>query len=214
MTLQPRSYLHTQLLQPLTPNTGHGEAPAADAEALLSGDSRHLLAAWKRWRSASSDKTGLLPHRRDMDLVSIARLMPRLVLLDVFSPQRMIFRLAGTEIESITGLRLTGRDHILMAQPDQRASRSRLLWGAATQPCGALAFHTITHPDSGQILQIETFVLPILPDDAADTGGAPIQLIGLAAGLPVLEAGSHVTRPLEYSGATQYFVDLGNGITA
>ncbi len=210
MTLQSRSYLHPQLLQPLAPNTGHAEAPAAEVETLMSTDSRHLLNAWKRWRSASPHKTSLLPHRRDMDLVSIARLMPRLVLLDVFSPQRMLFRLAGTEIESISGLRLTGRDHILMAQPDQRAARSRLLWGAATQPCGALAFHTITHPDSGRILQIETFVLPILPDDAE----SPIQLIGLAAGLPVLEAGSHVTRPLEYAGATQYFVDLGAGIPA
>lgn len=214
MTLQSCSYLHPQLLQPSTSDTGYGQVPVTDVEALMSADSRHLLAAWKSWRSAGSNKSDMLPHRRDMDLVSIARLMPRLVLLDVFSPQRMIFRLAGTEIENITGLRLTGRDHILMAHPEQRASRSRLLWGAATQPCGALAFHTITHPDSGRILQIETFVLPILPDDATNTGGAPIQLIGLAAGLPVLEAGSHVTRPLEYAGATQHFVDLGSGVAA
>jgi hypothetical protein len=214
MTLQPRSYLHPQLSQPPAPSSGYGEAPATDAETLMSADSRHFLAAWKRWRSASSDKTDLLPHRRDMDLVSIARLMPRLVLLDVFSPQRMIFRLAGTDIETFTGLRLTGRDHILMAHPEQRAARSRLLWGAATQPCGALAFHSITHPDSGRLHQIETFVLPILPDHATGAADAPIQLIGLAAGLPVLEAGSHVTRPLEYAGATQYFVDLGGGIPA
>jgi hypothetical protein len=205
MTLQHRAYLHPQL--PAL-EAGYGKAPATDVEALLSGDSRHLFAAWKRWRGANSHNTGLLPHRRDMDLVSIARLMPRLVLLDVFSPQRVIFRLAGTEIESIAGMRLTGRDHILMAQPDQRASRSRLLWGAATQPCGALAFHIITHPDSGRLHQIETFVLPIL----ADSAEAPIQLIGLAAGLPVLEVGSHVTRPLEFAGATQHFLDLGGGI--
>ena len=118
MTLQPRAYLHPQLSQLPTLDSGYGKAPATDVEALMSGDSRHLLAAWKRWRGEH-----LLPHRRDMDLVSIARLMPRLVLLDVFSPQRMIFRLAGTEIESIAGMRLTGRDHILLAQPDQRASR-------------------------------------------------------------------------------------------
>ncbi|QDO96967.1 PAS domain-containing protein [Ferrovibrio terrae] len=202
MTLQHRAYLHPQLP---TLEASYGKAPATDVEALMSGDSRHLLAAWKRWRGER-----LLPHRRDMDLVSIARLMPRLVLLDVFSPQRVIFRLAGTEIESIAGMRLTGRDHILMAQPDQRASRSRLLWGAATQPCGALAFHIVTHPDNGRLHQIETFVLPILPDSAE----APTQLIGLAAGLPVLEVGSHVTRPLEFAGATQHFLDLGGGIPA
>lgn len=205
MTLPHRSYLHPQL-QPV-PAAFEGARSEGGVEALLSNDSRHLLAAWKSWRGASSTP-GLLPHRRDMDLVSIARLMPRLVLLEAFGPQRMIFRLAGTEIEAVAGLRMTGRDHIAMAQPDQRAARSRLLWGAATQPCGALAFHTFSHPDSGQPHVIETFLLPVLPDDAT----APMQLIGLAAHLPVLEAGSHVTRPLEYAGTTQHFLDIGGGI--
>lgn len=188
---------------PQTLEADHGKTRLNGVEALLSDDSRHLLAAWKSWRGKR-----LLPHRREMDLVSIARLMPRLVLLEAVGPQRMLFRLAGTEIEAVAGLRLRGRDHIALAQPDQRAARSRLLWGAATQPCGALAFHPFRHPDTGRQHQIETFVLPILPDDAA----APMQLIGLAARLPVLQAGSHVTRPLEYAGTARHFLDIGGGI--
>lgn len=205
MTQTHRSYLHPQLAQPQTADADVGETQRSAVEALLSEDSRHLLQVWKDWRGDH-----LLPHRRDMDLVSIARLMPRLVLLDARGPQRMIFRLAGTEIETITGIRMMGRDHIAMAQPDQRAARSRLLWGAATQPCGALAFHRFPHPDSGRLHQIETFALPILPDDAS----APMQLIGLVAHLPVLDAGSHVTRPLEFAGATQHFLDIGAGVPA
>lgn len=205
------SPLHRQPLQTLQTeyDTAGASADAGGAAALLSNDSRQLLAAWLAWRG---DR--LLPHRRDMDLVSIARLMPRLMLLEVFSPQRMVFRLAGTEIEVLTGLRLTGRDHIALAQPDQRAARSRLLWGAATQPCGALAFHVFPHPDSGRLHRIEAFLLPILPDDATENPGAPMQLIGVAAGLPVVDVGSHVTRPLEFAGATQHVLDLGAGIPA
>jgi hypothetical protein len=187
----------------------YGKARPDNVEALLSDDSRRLLAAWKTWRG---DR--LLPQRRDMDLVSIARLMPKLALLEVFGPQRMVFRLAGTEIESVTGMRLMGRDHIALAHPDQRAARSRMLWGAATQPCGALAFHGYRHPDTGVLQQIETFVLPILPNDDRENPAAPIQLIGIAAHLPMLEVGSHVTRPLEYAAATQYFIDIGAGIPA
>lgn len=205
MTLAHRPYLHPQLAQPQTVDADIGRPRRSAVEAQLSEDSRHLLGAWKSWRGER-----LLPHRRDMDLVSVARLMPRLVLLEARGPQRMIFRLAGTEIEAVAGLRLMGRDHIALAQPDQRAARSRLLWGAATQPCGALAFHPFQHPDSGRLHQIETFVLPILPDDAS----APMQLIGLAAHLPVLESGSHVTRPLEFAGATQHFLDIGAGVPA
>lgn len=205
MTGTQRSYLHPQLSQPQGGEALYGKTRRDETDARMSEDSRRLLRAWKTWRGPH-----LLPHRRDMDLVSIARLMPQLVLLEAFSPQRMIFRLAGTGIESIAGLRLRGRNHIAMAQPDQRAARSHLLWGAVTQPCGLLAIHTFPHPDSGRLHQIETFVLPILPDDAA----APMQLIGLAAGLPVLETGSHVTRPLEYAGASRQFIDIGGGIPA
>lgn len=210
MNLPYRPYLQLPPAQPKNLEAELGRTRPAEVEALLSDDSRHLLRAWKSWRGTGPQRTRLLPHRRDLDLVSIARLMPQLVLLEVFSPERIIFRLAGTEIETVAGLRLTGHDYIALAQPEQRAARSRLMWGAATQPCGLLAFHPFQHPDSGRMHQIETFVLPILPDDAS----APMQLIGLAAHLPVLEAGSHVTRPLEFSGATQHFLDLGAGVPA
>lgn len=191
-------------LQAEAPSCSAAETSAA-AEALLSDDSRLLLKAWKGWRG---DR--LLPHRRDLDLVSIARLMPKLVVLEAFGPQRMIFRLAGTEIETLTGLRLMGRDHIALAAPEQRILRSRLLWGAATQPCGAMSFHNVPHPESGRMHQIESFLLPILPDDSA----APIQLIGVASRLPVVEAGRHITLPLERAGSTQHFIDIGAGIPA
>lgn len=205
MTMAHRSYRPEVLTQPQNLEAEFGRARRSAVEAQLSDDSRHLLAAWNGWRG-----NRLLPYRRDMDLVSIARLMPQLVLLEAHGPQRMVFRLAGTGIETVAGLRLMGRDYIALAQPDQRAARSRLMWGAATQPCGLLAFHPYQHPDSGRWHQIETFVLPILPDDAS----APMQLIGLAAHLPVLESGSHVTRPLEFSGATQHFLDIGAGLPA
>ncbi|MEK9970467.1 MAG: PAS domain-containing protein [Ferrovibrio sp.] len=179
------------------------------AERLLSDDSRKLLAAWKSWRG-----TRLLPHRRDMDLVSIARLMPRLAILEVFSPQRMIFRLAGTDIETFTGQRLSGRNHIALAEPDFRASRGEFLWAAATQPCGAVALHGFMHPESGQPHQTESLALPILPDNAHDDPRAPIQLICLASRLPMLETGQHVTATLERVAATRHFIDIGAGIPA
>ncbi|MCW0236730.1 MAG: PAS domain-containing protein [Ferrovibrio sp.] len=204
MGSQYSSHIRYGLL-PQTPEAGFEPARPSGAEALLSDDSRQLLTAWKTWRGER-----LLPHRRDMDLVSIARLMPKLVLLEAFGPQRMIFRLAGTEIETITGLRLMGRDHITLAAPEDRALRSRLLWGAASQPCGAVAFHSFPHPDSGRPHQIESFVLPVLPNDST----APIQLIGVASRLPVLEIGSHLTLPLERAAATQHFIDIGAGIPA
>jgi hypothetical protein len=171
--------------------------------ALLSDDSKQLLTAWKAWRG---DR--LLPHRRDMDLVSIARLMPKLVLLEIVSPERMVFRLAGTEIEAAVGIRLMGRDYIALAQPEHRSLRAKVLWAAAGQPCGVVVFQTFPHPGTGRPHQSENFALPILPNDA----DAPIQLICVASRLPALEAGIRVPLPLNRTETMHQFIDIGGGL--
>jgi len=197
--------LHRPLLKQTDVALSFDTDAATTAEAQLSADSRQFLAAWKTWRG---DR--LLPQRRDMDLVSIARLMPKLALLEAFGPQRMVFRLAGSDIETLVGMRLMGRDHIALAAPDQRAQRSRFLWAAATQPCAAVSFHQYPQLAEGRGHQSEILTLPILPDEA----GAPIQLLSLASHLPVLENGTTTRLPLERIGATQLFIDIGAGIPA
>lgn len=186
-------------------------APAATNPDKLSEDSRHFLAAWKSWRG-----NALLPRRRDMDLVSIARLMPKLALLEVFSPQRAVFRLAGSDIEALLGMRLTGRDCVALAKPDYRAMRGRLLWTAASQPCAIVGDHVLlgaAGPSSpqaaGQSHRIESLTLPILPDDAE----APVQLLVVASHLPKLQ-GIGMAAPMAQISATQRFIDIGGGLPA
>ncbi|WP_341898842.1 PAS domain-containing protein [Ferrovibrio terrae] len=175
------------------------------AASLLSDDSRQFLAAWKQWRG---DR--LVPQRADMDLVSIARLMPKLVLLDVFSPDRAVFRLAGCDIESLVGMRLTGRDFVAMAAMDQRAMRSRMIWDVATRPCGVLSFHALPYPGVGRTHHIEVFALPIRPDAAE----APMQVLAVASRLPAQQQGGGTRLRLEQTGVTQHCIDIGAGIPA
>lgn len=184
--------------------------PVADTEAftadsLLSDDSRQFLAAWKQWRGNQ-----LVPQRADMDLVSIARLMPKLALLDVFSPERAVFRLAGCDIENLVGMRLTGRDFVAMAAMEQRATRSRLVWQTATWPCGMLSFHALPHTGAGRAHHIEIFALPIRPNAAE----APMQVLAVASRLPGQQQGRSTKLLLEQTGVTQHCIDIGAGIPA
>lgn len=205
----PHRYLSQNLHRPLLAKQkdiaspfGEAHAPATP-ESLLSRDSQQFLAAWKTWRGMHA-----LPRRRDMDLVSIARLMPRMMLLEVFSPQRMVFRLAGSEVEAQLGMRLMGRDHIAMADPDIRTMRGQILWTAATHPCGVMTRHNFPNLKSGQPHEAESLALPILPDDA-DT---PVQLLVVVSRLPALEEGSSSSLPLSRRALARHFIDLGAGL--
>ena len=99
-----------------------------------------------------------------------------------------------------------------IATPEQRETRSQLLWTAAMQPCAAVGFHAIPHPESGQPHYIETFALPVLPDDQ----DAPMQLMAVVSRLPgkgqTQTGGLRTTVPLENAGVTRHFIDIGAGL--
>lgn len=194
--------LHRPLLKQGDVAMSFGET-AKRAAYELSADSQQFFDAWKTWRG-----TRVLPQRRDMDLVSIARLMPRMMLLEVFSPQRMVYRLAGGEVEAMLGMRLMGRDHIAIAEPEVRASRGQLLWTAAKHPCGVLTMHPFQHPQSGQMCELESLALPILPDNPE----APVQLLVVVSRIPALEKGVSTALPLVQRGLKRQFIDTGAGL--
>jgi len=180
------------------------DAPAPSRHAgdddALSAESQQLIAAWNGWRG---DKP--VPHRRDMDLVSIARLMPQLILLEIFSSERAVFRLVGNDIEQLAGLRLMGRDYLQFVPADQRADRSRLLQQAVAHPFGLAAFYALRLPDdSRRMMQI--CILPLLANEA----GAPPQLLGVASNLPSSRYGEN--RNLQVTALRMHLLDLGAGL--
>lgn len=185
------------------PSVGSRRAPAraTPADDMMSTDSRKLYEAWQGWRG---DR--LLPHRADMDLVSISRLMPRLAVIDVKAPDSALFRLAGTEIEQHFGERLTGRSYIRMVSPDRQQQRGELLWRIATQPCAVLQ-HVACDWQSGHHGVTEIFGVPVLPD----RDGEPVQMLGVVSRLPPLvwDAKDHITA---MRSVTLRFVDIGAGL--
>ncbi|WP_300302605.1 PAS domain-containing protein [Ferrovibrio sp.] len=171
------------------------------ADNRLSDDSRVFLACWNRWRG-----TRLLPRRADMDITSIARLMPRILLLEISGPDRMVFRLAGTEIEQHLGRRLQGHDYLAMVAPDRQPRRAMLMWRIVNQPCAAMNTYRITEPN-GEQRQIQICGAPIL----ADEPDAPIQWLAVVSNLRRLgwgEAGS----AFDPSATRLHLIDIGAGL--
>ena len=179
---------------------------AADADSIvLSPESRQLLAAWQDWRG---DR--LLPHRRDMNLVSISRLMPQLALIELYGPDRAVFRLAGTELEQLYGATLTGRSYITMVPPERRRRRGELLWQIATRPCAAVQ-RSFLDWQSGRHHELELLCLPILPDDP----GRPVQVLGIGSRMPQRPWGirEHANDPVTAINSRRIdLIDIGAGL--
>jgi hypothetical protein len=187
---------------PILPAPPRADAvPSVPQDELLSADSRRLFEAWQHWRG---DR--LLPHRADMDLVAISRLMPRLVVIDVKAPDAAIFRLAGTEIEQHIGQRLTGRSYIRMVPPERQQARGERTWRIATQPCAVL-HHVACDWLSGQHSLLEAFGVPVLPDRA----GEPVQILGVISRLPapVWGRAEHITAMRSIA---LRLIDIGAGL--
>lgn len=190
--------LHDMLARPMAKIV-----TARNEHVQLSDDSRQFLAAWNRWRG---DR--LLPRRADMDLTSIARLMPRVVLLEISGPERMTFRLAGGEVEQYLGRRLQGHDYLAMAAPDRQQRRATLMWRIVNQPCAAVNVYRASDPDGAPRL-IQFCGAPIL----ADEPGAPIQLLAVASNLRRLGWGEG-NMPYEPNATGLCFIDIGAGLPA
>jgi hypothetical protein len=176
------------------------QAPHDGDRNALTPDSRRLLAAWRNWRGES-----LLPQRRDMDLVSVARLMPQMLLLDVHSPTRATFRLAGSDAEQLLGLRLTGRDYLQQLPDEVRACRGAMIWQAVTRPFGLVGFYGIRQPDGGR-REAQVCAVPLRPD----TEDQPMQLLAVASNLPRLYRDEAMR--LTPAGFRLHLLDLGAGL--
>lgn len=207
---------HIRAILSVAPQRGRDAAPVAlssdirpaarpDADAGLSGESQKFLAAWRSWRG-----TQLLPHRHQVQLTSIARLMPQLAVLEIRSPDRAIFRLAGTEIEAQFGARLTGRSYIALAEPAEQKRRGDLLWLQVSQPCAAIVYQEFEFR-SGRREIIEIASAPVLPD----TDGQPVQIFAVASRLPRYvepAPGKERDMVVRNFGRNLRFVDVGAGV--
>lgn len=169
----------------------------------FSAETRHFFAAWQAWRGDA-----LLPRRSQVDLVSICKLMSQLSVLEVGGPDRAVFRLAGTEVESQFGMRLTGRSFIKLAQPDQQARRGELVWRLVAQPC-AVVSRFVFDRRSGRHDEAEIAAAPVLPDQA----GAPVQIFAVLSRLPRQYWG--VVDPVFHNSSRNLqFLDIGAGLPA
>lgn len=99
-----------------------------------------LLSFLQWWDTARADTP--IPARSALQIEKIAPLISRLTVIDVFSADRMIFRLTGTAIDAQAGLSPKGMNVLDITRAEYRELRSHRLWQMATCPCIGLFHYT------------------------------------------------------------------------
>lgn len=158
--------------------------------------------AWLEWRGDA-----VVPHRGQIRLEQIARHLKWLSVLEVRSPEDMVFRLVGTAINDTRGRELTGASLKDLSLPEDWPRRSAITWACASHPAG-LTYRVLFEYSLGPPVFSEYVVLPVFPE----TPGAPIQVFTIREPLKdVSLALPQLKTRYNHAGEGNRFVDLGAG---
>lgn len=174
----------------------------ASLPAPLTLPSRRFLACWHGWRGAK-----LLPRRGQMDTAALGDLLPRCLLLDIRSRDRIDICFAGNVVGQMLGIELAGRNYLDLTEPENRARRAALLLAEAAQPCAAVIYYWL-RDEGGGMLPVELVSAPLIADDSGQA------TLILACATPLArDHGRREVEPESYAeGEGLRFIDIGAGI--
>mgnify|MGYP002725685955 CR=1 FL=1 len=160
-----------------------------------------LLAAWQRWRGGA-----LLPSVDQVRPEELGKALNGLTIMDVHSPDRVIYRLVGNTHVQVFGEDLTGQDVGSVMVKEERNRRLKHLWDFVTVPCGAAAKMVYVRQSGGKT-KTQLLIMPVLPRNS----GVPKRLY---LSMDVLDGLTSQPDPIVgpvklLEGLT--YVDIGNG---
>lgn len=121
-----------------------------------------LLQAWRRWR-----RDDAVPLVNDVIVEDLRSALSGISVLEVHSPDRIIFRLFGTLHADISGRDLKGENLLDHTPPNERESRSARIWNLASVPCGSVYTLSLIR-SNGLQMPIRGVVLPVAPSKTDD----------------------------------------------
>ncbi len=176
-----------------------------DAYSSLSsaGQFEAMLAYWRRLQK----EEGGIPRRSSLNPVAIRDLLPFIFLLERRAPDDLLVRLAGTALDAISPMPMTGANYLDLCPEETRPMVSDMVTAVVTHPCGHRFKREATF-HNGKSHQITTLSLPMTSED-----GECRYMVGVSASktdlLPSnIEPGRYVAVKILQS----EFVDLGFGI--
>ncbi len=124
-------------------------------QKLTSDGARRFFDYWDAIRGDD-----LVPDRKSFDPIAIRELMPAVTILEIWSPERIVPRLAGTGVCDGMGLDPTGRNWLDLQRPELREGYARRVTTQANHPCGRRSILR-TRNVRGAVTRAEVIALPM-----------------------------------------------------
>jgi hypothetical protein len=175
------------------------------APQVLSSFDPDLTTFWAYWNSLP--KVDFVPHLRDyLDSVP-PELQPSVAIIDVYSLERMVLRMAGTQIVDAIGHEPTEKDTPSVYNHDPAKAAIKIAWAAVTQPCGYAAKREI-RSQAGRVSVVHGIALP-MRTERADCKTL-VNFSSIARSVAELEYQDHVASLADMQ--PMQWVDIGNGV--
>lgn len=121
--------------------------------------SREFATYW-----SSLPKIGLIPSRGSFRPEDVPRLLPRIVIHELVSPEMLRLRLVGSAVVEDYGQEFTGRNYLDFVEEQHRAAAARAIFLVCEQPAGLLVkLRSVTK--SGRVMIRESIGFPMRDDD-------------------------------------------------
>jgi hypothetical protein len=130
-------------------------------DAAIDETNRQFIAAWLGWRGPGR----LLPKRSAVELLDIEHLLGGIMLFEFLSEDRILVKIAGSQLREHSGFEATGRNLRDLTPSEQWPVRRWRMNAVATRPCGAWTINIDTRTRSGDSVYFESVTLPIEPDE-------------------------------------------------
>ncbi len=164
-----------------------------------------LTTFWSYWNSLP--KVDFTPHLRDyLDHVP-PELQPSVAIIDVYSAERIVLRMAGTQIVDAIGHEPTTQDMPSVYNQGLQKTAAIIAWAAVSQPCGYVARREI-RSQAGRASIVHGIALPIRTARAECK--TLVNFSSLARSVAELEFQDRVAS-MENMQPMQW-IDIGNGV--
>lgn len=171
--------------------------------ALRDRASRRFVEAWLGWRGWGR----LMPTRSAMEIADIRDLLGLVALFEVHGPDRIMIKVAGTQLRDIANVEATGRNFAELTPPEVWPIRRYRMTEIAARPCAGVA---ITR-DRRTLGDGVTFEIVTLPVDADAPGGARLLINCVTPIEGGFQPPAPDRRPVMLLSERFAFIDIGAG---
>lgn len=123
-----------------------------------------LLRDWTdTWQNLLTEGADI-PAKADLKMSRLSGLLPHVVIFEKSAPGTYVVRLAGTEVETWLGVKLTGIDPLALVPEYQRNRVGAVYDNVTNQPCGFYISEALMF-SRGKQAQATTLKLPLLDSE-------------------------------------------------